>query len=251
MNFNRCLVITIGIIFYQSAYAESFLDTFDGAPKLNINLYVFAADVDGVIKKGNIQYDVDQPFNETIKELDHSFMAHADLNKGKWGVFSDKQLVKTSQEKNTMNISIALTTELDQSSYGVYYQAYVSPFYTTLNQRKLIIEPTIGIHRTKAEVTVSVLNKKAEIGTSWNEPFWGSRFKYNFDTPWNLSSEVTFGIENTISAHAYLGYRIPVLNRNINFRAGYRYFEQDYKVDNFHWNTQQHGPVVGFNLPIF
>lgn len=251
MIFNRYLYLTFGIFFTQVTFAESFIDSFNGATKLNINLYAFAADVDGSIKKDNIKYNVDQPFKETIKDLDRSFMVHIDISKGKWGIFADKQMVKTSQEKSAMNIPVAISTKLDQSSYGIYYQAYASPYTTSQNQPKFIVEPTIGIHRTEAEAKLSVLNKMAEIGTSWNEAFWGSRFKYNFDSPWNLSSEVTFGVENTISAQAYLGYRIPILNRNLNLTAGYRYFEQDYKSNNFHWDIQQQGPVVGINLPIF
>ncbi len=41
------------------------------------------------------------------------------------------------------------------------------------------------------------------------------------------------------------------MNREINLRAGYRYFEQDYKSNNFHWDIRQYGPVIGINLPIF
>lgn len=245
------LFLPIGILLSPTANAEDFTETFQGKPKLNLNLYVFAADVNGSINQNNIKYDVDQPFKETMKELDSSFMAHLDFSKGKWGVYADKQIVKTSQDKKAMNIPIALSTKLDQSSYGLYYQAYVSPYTTGKNQPKLIVEPTIGMHRTKAEAALVALNKTAEIDTSWNEFFWGSRFKYNFDTPWNLSSEITFGIENTISAQAYLGYRLPVMNREINLRAGYRYFEQDYKSNNFHWDIRQYGPVIGINLPIF
>ncbi|OTG81620.1 hypothetical protein [Acinetobacter sp. ANC 4648] len=251
MKTKTYLYLSMGILLNQTAMAESFIETFQGAPKLNVNLYVFAADVNGSISQGNINYDVDQPFKETIKELDSSFMAHADLSKGKWGLFADKQIVKTAQNKNAMNLPIALNTKLDQSSYGIYYQAYISPYVTSKSQPKLIIEPTIGVHNTKAEATLGVLNKTAKIDTSWDEFFWGSRFKYNFDSPWNLASEVTFGVENTISAQAYLGYRIPIMNRNLNLRVGYRYFEQDYKSNHFQWDIQQHGPVIGMNLPIF
>ena len=251
MKIKNFILFSASILITQIATAESFSVTFKGKPKLNDNLYVFAADVSGSINQGNIKYEVDQPFKETLKELDESFMAHVDFSKGKWGIFADKQIVKTSQEKNAMSIPVALNTKLDQSSYGLYYQAYVSPFFDFKSHSKLIVEPTIGVHRTQAEASLAAFNKTAAIDTSWNEFFWGSRFKYNFDTTWNLASEVTFGVENTISAQAYLGYRFPIMNRDLNLRAGYKYFEQDYKSNNFHWEIRQQGPVIGINLPIF
>ncbi len=251
MKLNKYLYFSMGIFLNQLTYAGDFIETLQGSPKFNINLYAFAADVDGTISKGKVNYEVDQPFKETLKDLDQSFMAHADLSKGKWGIYADLQKVKTSQEKSAMNFPIALSTQLDQNSYGIYYQAYISPEQASKNQPKLIVEPTIGTHRTKAEAVLGVLNRSVDTRASWNEFFWGSRFKFNFDSPWNLASEVTFGSENTISAQAYIGYRIPVLSRDLNVRAGYRYFEQDYKSNNFHWDIRQQGPVIGINLPIF
>ncbi|MDR0236135.1 hypothetical protein [Acinetobacter sp.] len=251
MKSNKYLFFLTGILFQPASFAESFTETWQGPVKLNLNLYVFAADVDGSIQKGKIKYDIDQPFKETVKDLDQSFMGHVDLSKGKWGLYADHQYIKTSQEKRAMYIPIALSSQLNQSSYGVYYQAYVSPEITSQHQAKFIVEPTVGLHRTEAEATLGALNQTLATDAKWTEFFWGSRFKYNFDSPWNLASELTFGTENTWVAHAYLGYRIPVLNRNFNLRAGYRYFEQDHKSNNFHWEVRQHGPVIGINLPIF
>lgn len=252
MRINKYLLfLSIGILLNQTTTAESFTETWQGAPKFNIHLYTFAADVDGSIKKGPINYHVDQPVEETLKHLDRSFMAYADLRKGAWGIYTDLQSVKTSQEKSVMSLPIALRTQLKQNNYGIYYQAYISPEVTAQNYPKMIVEPTIGIHRTKAEATLTLLNQHLETETQWNEFFWGTRFKYNFDSPWNLASELTFGAENTLSTHAYLGYRIPVQDQHLTLRVGYRYLEQDYKSKDFHWDIRQHGPVIGINLPIF
>ncbi|OTG65027.1 hypothetical protein [Acinetobacter silvestris] len=251
MKIKRYLFLITGMVLTPFSFANSFIETFKGTPKINLNLYVFAADVDGSIGKGNIKYDVDQPFKETLKNLDQSFMAHIDVSKGKWGVYVDKKIVKISQEKELMQLPIALSTKLDQSSYGIYFQAFNSPQITKKNQNKLIVEPTIGIHHTKVNAKLTILNKIAETDKSWHEFYWGSRFKYNFDSPWNLATEITFGTENTISAQTYLGYRLPIFNREVNIRGGYRYLKQDYHSNNFNWDIRQHGPVIGLNLPIF
>ena len=54
MKFKTYLFLSLGISLSQSTMAESFTETFHGAPKLNLNLYAFGADVDGKIRLGDI-----------------------------------------------------------------------------------------------------------------------------------------------------------------------------------------------------
>lgn len=243
--------ISASLLLSPLTFAGSFIETFEGPTKLNLNLYVFAADVNGTIAQGPFSYHVDQPFKETMKQLDNAYMFLGDLSKGKWGIYADKQVVKTSDKVTEMNIPIALSTKLNQSRYGMYYRAYESPERTQYHYAKLRVEPTMGVHSTKAKAKLSVLNMEANADSSWNEFFWGSRFSYNFDSPWNLASELTFGADESISAHAYLGYRIPAFNRDFNVRVGYRYLKQEHESDGFNWDIKQHGPIIGINLPVF
>ena len=249
MRYLGLIIAPIIFSLIATAQAKSLSESFEGKPKININLYLFAADINGKVSEKNIEYDVNQSFNETVKNLDRVFMSYIDFNKGDWGFYIDKQLVKTSEDQTVFNIPVAVNTRLDQTSYGIYYQAYKSP---EINQKhKWIVEPTIGLHRTEVDATLSAsgMTKKAEM--NWNEFFWGTRLRYNFNSPWNLASEITVGEKDTLSAHAYLGYNIPIFKQHINLRAGYRYFQQDYRTHNFHWDIQQSGPVIGLNIPIF
>lgn len=257
MTFYKYIYLASGLLFSQSVLANSFLESFEGEPKLNANIYVFAADINGSIgeKVGgrSIDYQVDQPFKETLKHLDQVFMGYIDFSKGDWGAYIDKQYVKTSEKDEVLDIPIAVKTKLNQTSYGVYYQAYKSPTKNEFERPKVIFEPTIGIHHTEAKARLKAtklgVDKQADI--NWNEFFWGARFRYNFDSPWNIASEVTVGENDTLSAHAYVGYNLPVFKRIINLRAGYRYFHQDYTSGNFTWDITEKGPVIGFNIPIF
>lgn len=252
MNIYKILLLTTTTLCTQTIFAEnSFTESFKGTPQINANFYIFAADVDGTLGEGSIKYKVDQPFSETVKNLDQAYMGYIDFSKGDWGIYIDKQLVKTSKDESIFNIPLALQTKLDQTSYGIYYQAYKSATENQLKRPKMVFEPTIGIHHTEAEATVAALGLTKKVDIHWNEFFWGARLRYNFDSPWNLASEITVGTENTLSAHTYIGYNIPIFKRTINLRAGYRYFNQDYKSGNFHWDITQKGPVIGFNIPIF
>lgn len=251
MKFSKYIYLSSCILFSQSLLANSFLDSFSGEPRINANIYVFAADVDGTLSDKNIQYKVDQSFNDTLEHLDRVFMGFLDINKGDWGLYIDKKLVKTSEDNDVINIPIAVNTKLDQTSYGIYYRAYKSTELNAFKQPKLLIEPTIGLHHTDAKATLSAFNITKNANIDWNEFFWGARFRYNFDSPWNIASELTIGEKDTISAHAYLGYNIPFFKRPLNVRVGYRYLKQDYQSNDFHWDIRQRGPVIGINLPIY
>lgn len=241
-------------LFNTAVNANSFSDTWQGPVKANLNLYVFAADLDGEIGDKQLSYKLDQPFDETIKNLDNSYMFYLDINKGRWGAYIDYQNVKVSESKYPMHIPVAIDTTLKQESYGVYYQVYRSSDLSSDHQEQnlgLIIEPTLGINRTTAKAQLASMGHQIQGDSRWNELYWGSRFKYNFDSPWNLAAELTAGVENSQDMQFYLGYRQKILNQPINFRVGYRYFKQDYRDQNFHWDVRQQGPVIGFNLPLF
>lgn len=260
MNTTSLLAVLSLSVFSQLSHSENaFTESFSGSPQINTNIYVFAADISGSIGEKiagqPINYQVDQPFDETVKHLNQAFMGYIDFRKGDWGVYIDKQYVKTSEKDEVLDIPLAVQTKLDQTSYGIYYQAYKSPTKNAFERPKVIFEPTIGVHHTeaKAKLAANVLGslRTVQADVNWNEFFWGARFRYNFNSPWNIASEVTVGENDTLSAHAYVGYNIPVYKRIINLRAGYRYFHQDHTSGNFNWDITEKGPVVGFNIPIF
>lgn len=249
MKYLNFILVSTLLSFTQSTQANSFSESFKGTAEIDLNLYIFATNINGKVGKKNVEYDINQPFGETVKNLDRVFMGYLDFNKGDWGAYIDKQFVKTSAKEAVYHIPIAVDTNLDQTSYGIYYQAYKSP--ENNKKHKLIVEPTIGIHRTEADATLSAFGVTKKADVNWNEFFWGTRLRYNFDSPWNIASEITVGEKDTLSAHAYLGYNIPFFKQHINLLAGYRYFTQDYLANNFHWKITQSGPVIGFNIPIF
>lgn len=232
-------------------YAETFKETWEGPVHLDLNAYVFAADLEGTLGKGGTDYKVDQPFRDTLKNLDHAYMFKLDLNKGRWGTYFDIEVVKISENKEVLDTPVATTIDLDQAKFGVYYQAYVSEKNPTNNLARFIVEPTMGVHRTKVKADLAAFGRTIKESQSWNEFFWGSRFKYNFDSPWNLAGDLTFGADDMISAEAHVGYRKAIFKRPVNFRVGYHYFKQNHNIDDFKLDIVEKGPVIGISFPIF
>ncbi|HAK17234.1 hypothetical protein N5I27_07390 [Acinetobacter johnsonii] len=96
-------LLSIGIFMGQSTQAKRFIKGLHGALKLNPNMYAFGADEDNTIGQKNLNF------------------------------FADWKTTATSQEKHALSLPIALNTRLDQTSYRVYNQAYLSPETTQLN----------------------------------------------------------------------------------------------------------------------
>ena len=90
-------LLSIGIFMGQSTQAKRFIKGLHGALKLNPNMYAFGADVDNTIGQKNLKF------------------------------FADWKTTATSQEKHALSLPIALNTQLDQTSYRIYNQAYLSP----------------------------------------------------------------------------------------------------------------------------
>lgn len=172
MNTQKKIIFIASILCSQTIFADnSFTKSFEGKPQINANFYVFAADVNGTLSEKNIKYDVDQPFSDTVKNLDQVYMGYIDFSKGDWGFYIDKQLVKTSKDEQVLNIPLALNTKLDQTSYGIYYQAYKSPSENKYQRPKVIFEPTIGVHHTEAKATLAALGLTKQADLHWNEVF--------------------------------------------------------------------------------
>lgn len=251
MHLHRFITVGMASCMLSLAHAEQVQDTWRGPVKLNLSLYVFAADVKGSIDHGQISYAVDQPFKETLKHLDQAYMGYVDLSKGKWGAYLDHQMVKTSEQKQLLQLPLALKTELQQSSYGLYYQAYRSEQTSTDGYAKLIVEPSIGVRHTEAKAELAAIGNRVKADQSWNEFIWGTRLKYNFDSSWNIAAQVNVGHERSINVESYLGYRLKLWQQPLNLRIGYRYFDQHYRQGQMNWDISQSGPVLGINLALF
>jgi len=54
-----------------------------------LNIYGFAADINGIIGYQGINYQLDQPFKDTLEALDQALIGHLEVTKGKWGIYTD------------------------------------------------------------------------------------------------------------------------------------------------------------------
>ena len=233
-------------------------------PHLRVSVYGFAAGIDGNLGLGPHQVSPRITFSEVWNDLDSAIMAHIDYKYKKLGVYYDFQNVKTSSVEHaqiqlaptlTLPVQADVRTKLRRSNLGAYYTAFET---TGLSQKhKLKIEPTLGIHYTKAQASLYVHSDalpyefNIQKSTSWYEPFIGSRVTYQFNPKLSVFGQADFGTQKSQDLQAYATYQTAIKSHPTYLVAGYRYINQKHEQNDFSWHIKEHGPVLGLSVQLF
>ena len=231
---------------------------------LRVSVYGFAAGIDGNLGLGPHQVSPRITFSEVWNDLDSAIMAHIDYKYKKLGVYYDFQNVKTSSVEHaqlrlaptvTLPVQADVRTKLRRSNLGAYYTAFET---TGLSQKhKLKIEPTLGIHYTKAQASLYVHSDalpyefNIQKSTSWYEPFIGSRVTYQFNPKLSVFGQADFGTQKSQGLQAYATYQTAIKSYPTHLIAGYRYINQKHEQNDFSWHIKEHGPVLGLSVQLF
>ena len=248
----------------QSGFAFNDTATTLHPSHLRVSVYGFAAGIDGNLGLGPHQVSPRITFSEVWNDLDSAIMAHIDYKYKKLGVYYDFQNVKTSSVEHAqlqlaptviLPVQADVRTKLRRSNLGAYYTAFET---TGLSQKhKLKIEPTIGIHYTKAQASLYVHSDalpyefNIQKSTSWYEPFIGSRVTYQFNPKLSVFGQADFGTQKSQDLQAYATYQTAIKSHPTYLVAGYRYINQKHEQNDFSWHIKEHGPVLGLSVQLF
>ena len=248
----------------QSGFAINDTATTLRPSHLRVSVYGFAAGIDGNLGLGQHQVSPRITFSEVWNDLDSAIMAHIDYKYKKLGVYYDFQNVNTSSVEHaqlqlaptvTLPVQADVRTKLRRSNLGVYYTALET---TGLSQKhKLKIEPTLGIHYTKAQASLYVHSDalpyefNIQKSTSWYEPFIGSRVTYQFNPKLSVFGQADFGTQKSQDLQAYATYQTAIKSHPTYLVAGYRYINQKHEQNTFSWHIKEHGPVLGLSVQLF
>ena len=248
----------------QSGFAINDTATTLRPSHLRVSVYGFAAGIDGNLGLGQHQVSPRITFSEVWNDLDSAIMAHIDYKYKKLGVYYDFQNVNTSSVEHaqlqlaptvTLPVQADVRTKLRRSNLGVYYTALET---TGLSQKhKLKIEPTLGIHYTKAQASLYVHSDalpyefNIQKSTSWYEPFIGSRVTYQFNPKLSVFGQADFGTQKSQDLQAYATYQTAIKSYPTHLIAGYRYINQKHEQNDCSWHIKEHGPVLGLSVQLF
>lgn len=221
----------------------------DAAWQFQIAPYVWAAGIQGSVATlpSLPTVDVDEGFDDTIRNPDLAFMLLGEARRGRWGLWADLVYLSLSPDASTPG---RLFGDVDMDSTTVFGTAAVTyrPFETDGATLDFGAGARLWHVETELEFGAGSLPAvRSEETKSWADPILlahgraalGSGFYlfgYGDIGGFSAASDLTWQIIGLV------GYRFADW---IEGAAGYRYLSVDFKDDGFVWNVDLSGPVLG------
>jgi hypothetical protein len=240
-------VLLFAILLSQPAFAQS------GSGndwEFRLTPYLFATGLDGQIGFGDAlpPTTVSASFSDV---LDLAFMLYGEAKKGRWGVWGDAMYVDLGVENEQpfpivlIYSGIALDVSLTTFSAG--------GSYSLLNTGDGSLDLVAGGRHWSVDQDLtfvgfseSVPDKTISAGDSWTDPVIGLRGRTNISDRWNLNGQVVGGVggqsESSIDVFANIGY---AFNDLFTLGLGYRYLDVNYDGDEFLFDVEFKGPLIG------
>lgn len=224
--------------------------------RFNIAPYLWGAGLNGDVKVGGIEEEVDLNFIDIVKDFAFGGMLYAEARKDRYGVFTNLFFVRTKDDSSG-TIDIDVKSDTAQIAVGGFYRVLDWQWGETEAGRplKLAVEPLAGVRwsylRVEIEFSGGATNlPQIDRSESFFDPIIGLRLGSGLSENWLtfVSADVGgFGVGSDYSwnVQGYLGYRLTMLGIPAILNFGYRALHQKYEDGDFKWDVTQRGPIVG------
>ena len=196
--------------------------------KINVTFYTWLSSLSSEITTENTQVTSEVPFGDILKALDFANFAHLEIQKGRWGLFSELDFIKLSEDTEFRNprSNIPLTKHAD----GVIEETmFELGAIRSFEGERLGLDVLAGIRYFRLDSDVRVGPIESNITTDWVDPLIGARLRWKMSDKWlaSLRGDLAgFGIgsgsELSTNVVAALTYSI---NDRYSLILGYRYFD--------------------------
>lgn len=234
----------------QAAAPASDLSELDTEQRLRIQLSVYAwlSSITNDVTTSRSESTTDVAFSDLISALDFANFAHLEIQKGKWGMFSELDFVKLSHDaefRNPMGIPFKIGADLVLKQTMIELGAFRS-----FEGKRVGLDALLGARYSRIDSDVNVGPLGASISKDWVDPMVGARLRFKIADRWNASLRGDFagfgtGSELTTNAVAVISYTI---SDRYDVGFGYRYMDVKYETDRLDLDMTTYGPVVGMNI---
>jgi len=255
------LVVVLNTIFTQEIYAqEEYAQCNEW--QVNITPYFLVAGLNGTAGVKGITSDVDMSFSDILDKLGFGFNMALEVRKGHWGLILDGIYLRLEDQRTRswmgplglVNIEGALDATMTQQIYGA-----------GLNYRfafgRTNLDLVMGARFTRIELDL-ILNATTNLEllpggirevngkSDWVDPIIGARIFHNFNKA--LAFMVYqdfggFGIGSDMT-YQFVGVIDWTFYSVISAKLGYRFLYQNFDKDDFQWNTNISGPLLGIGF---
>lgn len=216
--------------------------------RVRLSLYGWLSSVTNTVTTRRSESTTDIAFSDLLSAVDFANFAHLELQKGKWGAFSELDFIKLSQDaefRNPRGIPFKLGADLVLKQTMFELGAIRS-----FEGKRVGLDALLGARYFRIDSDVNVGPLGTSITKDWVDPMVGARLRFKLSDRWNASLRGDFagfgvGSELTTNAVAALTYSI---SKRYEVGFGYRYMDLKYETKRLDLDMTTYGPIVGMSI---
>jgi hypothetical protein len=255
------LALVFGIVSSSTIYAQ------EDTSKCNdwqfqIAPYFVFAGLNGTAGVRGVSTDVDMSFSDIWDKLNFGFMMAVEVRKGSWGIIIDGIYFKLEDQKTKswngplgrVNIEGALEATMTEQIYEALLNYRFEWGRTNLDFiagiRYTRLDLDLNLVRTTSGPLLPDSSTSVRGESDWFDPVLGARVYHNFSPAFSFTVYQDFGgfgISSDLT-YQFLGLINWTFFDGLSAKLGYRFLYQNYEKDDFIWNTNVSGPMLGIGL---
>lgn len=226
-------------------------DVPDRELRIDLTFYTWMSSVSSTVASDDSESTVDMAFKDILKVVDFANFGHLEIQKGKWGLFSEMDFIKLSGDTEFRRPRSGIPFEVQAD--GVIKQAMVElGVIRSFDGSRVGLDLLAGARYFRLESDVSVGPIDSSLTKDWVDPMIGARVRWRISDRWlaSLRADVAgFGLgsgsELSTNIIAAINYDI---NEKYSIGFGYRYLDIDYEGDSADISMTTYGPVIGMTV---
>lgn len=218
----------------------------EDAVQVQVAFYSWLSSLSNEIHTRKEEATSETGLNEILDALDFANFAHVEVQKGKWGLFSELDFVKLSNDTEFRNPGDGAPFKIHAD--GVVKQTMIEAGgIRSFEGSRLSLDALAGARYFRLESDVNAGPFESEVSKDWVDPLVGARLRLRLSDKWSASLRADLagfgtGSELTTNAVATVGYDI---SERYTIGFGYRYMDIDYENGNIELSSTTQGPVIG------
>lgn len=217
--------------------------------KFSLSLYTWFSGVSTDLKDGDTSVSSDVPFSDIFDMLDFANFAHLEVQRGKWGMFSELDFIKLSEDTEFRKPGSGLPFKVHAD--GVLKQTIAElGLFRSFGADRVGFDVLAGARYFRIESDVHVGPFESSGTTDWVDPMVGGRLTLRLAERWQawLRGDLAgFGTGSELTTHIFAGVLYNISDR-YSLGFGYRYLDVDYEKDELEVDMTTDGPVIGMSI---
>lgn len=216
--------------------------------KVRMSMYGWLSGIKNEVTTAQGESTSEIPFSSLLSALDFANFARLELQKGKWGLFTELDFIKMSEDaefriprRNPFKVGADVVLKQTMFEIGAI---------RSFEMNRFGVDALVGARYFRVASDVNVGPLGADITKDWLDPMVGARLRFNLSERWNASLRGDLagfgtGSELTTNAVAVLTYSI---SDRYEVGFGYRYMNIELDKDHLDLDMTTYGPVIGMAI---